>query len=173
MYLTAFSSPLSEVPDLPTELLDPVEEKIESENEIIAHPKRTTKSKPRPEPKTTTTTAGNTKRGYSPRFDESEAESSTTAAKRAKMAGSNSVRNGDTSSTPRKQKQKQKAKEWEEGMSNIVTGKRARKQIQELDFADPDEMDEDGQRPVVKSKTGGAQGRSKGDSRRMRDGWPC
>lgn len=74
------------------------------------------------------------------------------------MTGSTTSRNDSGTGTPRKPK----AKDIEGDLANIVTGKRARKQIQELDFGDPDEMDEDGQRMVSKPKT--VNGKPRGES---------
>jgi len=102
--LLAFSSPLSDLPDLPTELLDS------------------------PQPLQPPALLTMHKRVLSPQA-ESHAESSTTGAKRARLA---SVEH----SPPPKVKSNKNGRLQDEGL--VVSGKRPRKQIQALDFTEDD-----------------------------------
>jgi len=135
---TALSSPLSDLPDLPTELPE--------SPQPVSSPPRTMQ-----------------KRLMSPQA-EAHAESSTTAAKRARLASAerdlplakvNGVKKGEGK---------------DEGL--VVSGKRARKQIQTLDFNEFDDLesisdgDQENRRDRVNAKAGkGANGKSKRLSR--------
>lgn len=105
----------------------------------------------------------NAKRIHNSRPDESDAESSATAAKRARMTLQHEPRH-TPGGTPKKYRDAQDAQ------TNIVTGKRARKQIQILDFEDAENSDEDGYRPTSasKSKTGTGTGTGNGSSGKSR-----
>lgn len=121
----------------------------------MAEPRPPPKSRPTPKLK------ANAKRIHDSRPDGSDAESSTTAAKRARMT------HPQLKPTYTPVGIAKLYKGVKDVQANIVTGKRARKQIQLLDFEDAENSDEDGYRPASgstsKSKSGtGSSGKQRG-----------